>query len=316
MTYSRHVQEPQAASPHPTTAEEHPVLLGGLVAVVVMTVLAYIALSLVLAPPDAVDSEGVGLPYNFKSERGSITLLSSGLFCIAAVLAGKAWATVRAAGGRERTLWLAFTLVMIYFSIDEVAQFHEKAGDFLGEHLPKPPFRNYNDVVVIVYGLVALVLAAFLWRTVLRHPRLLPMLVVTGVLYAGTTAVDTFTKDPTPLSEVAEEGIKLCCSTFFALSMLTGLVAVRWLQRSGLVGAGASVPVSAPAGAGVGASGAGVAAVWLTVVGLMAAIGLMVLLIGHATLRLPVNWVAALAAAALVVRAVPWLERGTRSGRD
>jgi len=63
---------------------------------VVVTVFAYFVPSLIFAPADAVDSDGVGLPYNVTSERGTITLLSSGMFCIAACLAARAWATVRA----------------------------------------------------------------------------------------------------------------------------------------------------------------------------------------------------------------------------
>src|SRR4051794_13880657 len=201
-----------------------PVSLVPLVAVVTVTVLVYIGLSVVFAPPSVLDQYGTALPYNFKSERGTITLLSTAMFLLAACFAGKALAGVWAERGRTRLLWLLLTVVMAYFTVDEVAQFHERSGDFLDAHLPKGPFRTYNDVVVIMYGLVALPAALLLWREVLRYPRLLTMLLITGVLYVATTSVDTFTEDATPVSVVLEEGIKVCCSTFFALSMLTGLV--------------------------------------------------------------------------------------------
>jgi len=199
------------------------------VAVVTVCVLAYIGLSVAIAPPSIVDPNGTALPYNFKSERGSITLLSSGMFLVAACLAGVTLLTVRAERGRPRVLWFALTAAMAYFSIDEVMGFHEAAGELLDENVPKGPFRTYNDVVVIVYGLIAVPLALLLWREVVRYQRLLTMLLIAGVLYVATSSVDTLTDDATAVSTVIEEGIKVCCSTFFALSMLTGLVAARWM---------------------------------------------------------------------------------------
>jgi hypothetical protein len=222
-------------SPAPAAGEPRnrrgPISLWPLVAVVTVCVLAYIGLSVAIAPPSIVDPNGTALPYNFKSERGSITLLSSGMFLVAACLAGFTLLTVRAERGRPRMLWFALTAAMAYFAIDEVMGFHEAAGELLDENVPKGPFRTYNDVVVIVYGLIAVPLALLLWREVVRYQRLLTMLLIAGVLYVGTSSVDTLTADATATSTVIEEGIKVCCSTYFALSMLTGLVAARWMYR-------------------------------------------------------------------------------------
>jgi hypothetical protein len=226
-------------------ARRGPISLWPVVAVVTCCLLAYIGLSVVFAPPSIVDPNGTALPYNFKSERGSITLLSSGMFLVAACLAGLTLVTVRAERGRPRQLWSALTAAMVYFSIDEVMGFHEAIGEALDEHVPTGPFRTWNDVVVIAYGLIAVPLALLLWREVLRYQRLLTMLLIAGVLYVGTSGVDTLTADATAVSTVIEEGIKVCCSTYFALSMLTGLVAARWRYRP--QDGGAARPAAEPA---------------------------------------------------------------------
>ena len=308
MSYPSPAQAPRGAVRSRPRRDRGPASLTLLVVLASVSVLAYIALSLVFAPPDAINSEGTAVPANFKSERGSITLLSSGMFKVAAVAAAFALARVRRSGGRDRVLWLAFTVIMTYFSVDEVLQFHEAAGDFLDAHFTRGPFRTYNDVVVIAYGVVALPLALFLWRTVLRHPRLFPMLVVTGTLYVATTAVDSLSKHPTPVSVVLEEGIKVCCSTFFALSMITGLVAARWLHRE---------PGAEPAGASPGRADARgpVLAIWTALLALMAVDGLLVVVVTRPGLRLPLNWLAALALGAVVVRAVARLDHGPRPAR-
>jgi hypothetical protein len=284
-----------------------PVSLVPVITLVVVAVLVHIALSVVIAPPPIVDQYGTALPYNFKSERGTNTLLSMAMFLLAACLAARALLLVWGKGGRTRLLWLAFTVIMAYFSADEVLQFHEHGGDFLDAHFSSGPFRNYNDLVVIVYGVALLPLALLLWREVLQHPRLLTMLVITGVLYVATSSVDTLVEYPSPVSVVIEEGIKIFCSTFFALSMLTGLVAVRW--RQALEAPAAPSVRSTSSGTDQrGGSTSAVLVIWGGIVALMCYIGLLVAIVGKPGLRLPLTWLAVLALAAAVVKVLPRLD--------
>ena len=200
-----------------------PAGIGPVIAVVVVALLGFIALSVVLAPADDI-------AINFSDERRSITLLSTGMFLMAGCLAvATAWVE-RRGSGRARLLWISLTVLMCYFCVDEVLQFHEQLGDYLGAHAPRGPFRNYNDVIVIGYALAALPVALLCWREVLRHPRLMTMLMITGAFYVGTSAVDSLTEPPTSTSIIVEESIKVFCSTFFMLSMLTGFLAARWLH--------------------------------------------------------------------------------------
>jgi hypothetical protein len=92
-------QAPSGVARTPVRDRRGPARLGALVALAAVSVLVFIALSVMFAPPDVINSEGTGVPYNFKSERGTITLLSSGMFFIAACLAAS-WSRsgCRAAG--------------------------------------------------------------------------------------------------------------------------------------------------------------------------------------------------------------------------
>jgi hypothetical protein len=200
-----------------------PAGIGPVIAVVVVALLSFIALSVVLAPAGDI-------AINFSDERRSITLLSTGMFLMAGCLAAATLWIERRRSGRARLLWTSLTVLMFYFCADEVLQFHEQLGDYLGAHASPGPFRNFNDVIVIGYGLAALPVALLSWREVLRHPRLMTMLMITGALYVGTSAVDSLSEPPTSTSIIVEESIKVFCSTFFMLSMLTGFLAGRWLH--------------------------------------------------------------------------------------
>ncbi|MDQ1290134.1 MAG: hypothetical protein QG622_3700 [Actinomycetota bacterium] len=208
----------------------HPPRLGA----VVLTVFAALAVYLVLAALLGPDGDP---RYNFAFEQGTVTMLSTAMLMASTCLAAATvWAT-RGEGGRTRLLWVTLTLVMAYFTVDEVMEFHESFGVFMKERrVPTGPFRNWNDIIVIAYGVIAVPVALLVWREVLRFHRLFTMLVLAGLCYVGTTAVDTFSSDPTTVTTIVEETLKVSCSTLFALSMATGFAAARWLGSGSSAG--------------------------------------------------------------------------------
>ena len=225
MTDNATVADPRAAA-REDVSPTRPTTIGWVIIATVCVVAAFCVASLALAPAGQIQ-------FNYQSERGSVTFLSCFMLFAAGCLAVRNLVSMLRDTVRARLLWAALSLVMFYFSVDEVYGFHERGGLFLDEHVPRGPFRTWNDLIVIAYGVLLLPVAAFLWREVLRYPRLMTMLIVTGVLYVGTSSVDTLVENATPLSIIVEEGIKVYCSTFFALSMLTGSMAIRWLRRTG-----------------------------------------------------------------------------------
>ncbi|MDQ1287013.1 MAG: hypothetical protein QG622_578 [Actinomycetota bacterium] len=193
------------------------------IGIVLLLLEVYIALSVVLRPG------GSRPEFNFKSEHGSITLLSSAMFLVGAGFAVAAFRAVRGAGGRGRLLWAGFAAVLLYFSIDEVVGFHEAAGDVLDAGVGAGPFRTWNDLVVLAYGVVALPAVVYFRRELFRYHRFVPMLVISAFFFVATSAIDSLSTTPTTLSIILEEGVKVHCSVLLMLSSLTGLFAARLL---------------------------------------------------------------------------------------
>jgi hypothetical protein len=172
---------------------------------------------------------GSPLNYNFVTEGATINMLSSLLMLTAGGLAGVTFWTVRRQEWRTRLLWGVMTLGFPYLAADEVLQFHERFGDFMDAHaVSAGPFRNWNDIMVIAYGLIAIPFAIFCLPELRRYPRVITMLGVAAFFYVATTAVDS-TMNSTG-STIVEESLKLYCSLFMALSMRTGLAAAEWFR--------------------------------------------------------------------------------------
>jgi hypothetical protein len=202
-----------------------PTSLVPLIALVLGLLLVYIALSILIHPSDQL------INFNFKSERGSITLLSCLMLFSAGCLAGWTLRTLWDGPWQTRSFWAMMTVGLPVLAADEVLQFHERFGDLMkGDGFSAGPFRNWNDILVISYGLIAIPIAILSYREIRRYPRLLTMIGVAAFFYVATTGVDS-TMDTT-VSVIVEESLKVTCSTFLMLSMATGLVAARWLRAT------------------------------------------------------------------------------------
>jgi len=117
--------------------------------------------------------------------------------------------------------WLLAAAGFLFLSLDELLQFHERFGVLVEASSVGAPdsFRNWNDVLVISYGLIWLtVLMAFL-PEVLRYPRFAE-LVATGFVFGILhTAFDSMVLHSAE-KIIVEESDKLFCVAFFAMAML------------------------------------------------------------------------------------------------
>lgn len=163
-------------------------------------------------------------------EGHSVTALSSAFM---AMTAGLAWAChlgrPREPAGWFRWFWPAFSLGFLFFSLDEILEFHEGLGSWMKTALgSSETFRNWNDAVVVGYGVVALIaLAAFL-PEVLRYPRFAELLATGFGFFVVHTAIDSLMTSSS--KNIPEESAKLFATAFFALAALT---VVMTLQQSG-----------------------------------------------------------------------------------
>lgn len=179
---------------------------------------AFIAIAVILAP------EGRSIDYHFASERGLITALSAYLLAAASAFSLATCVTIRAS---SYTLWpwLLMSLGFMFLSIDEIAQFHERIGSFIGDSLAAGPFRNWNDVIVIAYGAIALPILYKLLPAIAPFKLTVKLLGVAFLMYALHTFIDSTQSPPTAVSRILEESAKLLCGVFLALSMFFGFYA-------------------------------------------------------------------------------------------
>ena len=96
---------------------------------------------------------------------------------------------------------------------------------------PEHLFRNWNDAIVLLYGVVALVVVGFFLPRVLRMPLHVELLGIGFVAYCVHTAVDLMPHTEGVIgrfmssipSSIPEESAKMFASAFFANAMLQAL---------------------------------------------------------------------------------------------
>jgi len=176
----------------------------------------YIGVCLLAVP------EGKEADYHFLSERGLITAMSAALLSAAAAFCFCALAMRHRAQQVDKKLLILMAMGFLFLALDEVAQFHERLGPLVPDVGYLGSFRNGNDIVVILYGIVSLPIAAAVLPHLLRFRMMLECLVVAFGFYLVHTIIDV-TQDPrTLLSVIFEESSKLFCGSFMALGAYMG----------------------------------------------------------------------------------------------
>ncbi len=80
--------------------------------------------------------------------------------------------TIIRAGDVHARVWLLLAIGFAFLSFDEMLQFHEHVSNLIARFAGAGIFRNWNDIIVLLYGFIALsILIAILpgllrWRTV------------------------------------------------------------------------------------------------------------------------------------------------------
>lgn len=196
--------------------------LGRIIFISVVLILLYIALAIKLVP----SSEGV--EFNFVSERGAITAFSAVLLALASAFSfGTVLLKVRK-GERCYSVWFVLMLGFLFLAFDELLLIHEIIGAHIGEVRDAGSFKNWNDVVVIVYGMIAVPIGAFYFSELLRYKMVIELFVVGFIFYIAHTYIDSVFHDPTPQSIIYEESYKLFSVGFLAIGSFVGFLEVLW----------------------------------------------------------------------------------------
>lgn len=175
-------------------------------------------------------------------EGHSVTALSSAFMAMTCALAWGCHLS-QPSGPRawSKWFWPAFSFAFLFFSLDEILEFHEQAGEWLKKAVgPAETLRNWNDGVVIGYGLVALVAIAVFLPEILRYPKFAEILGGGFAFFSLHTLIDS---TMTSRQHILEESAKLIATALFALAALTVMMTLRRGDGDGAGdGRGASDP--------------------------------------------------------------------------
>ena len=197
--------------------------------VAVAFVLIYITLAFLFHPKDA-DAD-----YHFVNEDGAITALSALFMATAAGITVSAYIIAKQRGFRDKYLWLLMASAFGFLALDELLEFHEHFGGILNILTSKVGmdsgvFRNWNDVIVIAYGLAALPLGLRFLPAVLRYPGLMERLTLAALFFVLHTVIDSVS-EPSVRSVVMEESAKLFTALFLALAAYSALLGTVYKTR-------------------------------------------------------------------------------------
>lgn len=175
------------------------------------------------------------------SEQTPMTWLQSVIWfgCVLLSLLCCTMVYARKGFGRPALVWLLLAAAFGYLMADERFAFHERVRDKLlrPTGLRLLPWMEAGDFILIIYAIIALLLAVHIFRLYMARRAALGWLIAAAALFAVAVGMDSFdvtrmTKSGERLEQSLEEVVEL----FAVLSLLSSvlLMLVHYVQAPGL----------------------------------------------------------------------------------
>lgn len=196
-----------------------------------LCVAASIAVSIMIVPEHD--------PMFHFSEEGLNTALSSVCLSMAGVVSAMVFYLRLKDWSPGAIFWLILAAGCLFLSLDEQLGFHERGGVALDVSSvgDLESFRNWNDIIVILYGLVAMAIAALFGREIIASRHFAVLFAVGFAFYAVHTAVDSIFPNSLAWKDIPEEGAKLFSVYFVFLATCARFVMLletSWRHQSTL----------------------------------------------------------------------------------
>lgn len=183
--------------------------------------LVYLGIAVLIAPADQPGRY-------FIKEGGMVTTLSAIFLALASIFAGISFKLSRKRKDLLRFFWLLSTVGFAFLFLDELIGFHEMTGRYLDPTVGVPEgFRRWDDIVVIIYGIIALIFMAGFLPEIFRYPRVMGMMGVAFIFYFIHTLVDSISVPRTDLSAIIEESAKIFCVEYLAIAMFVAQIGIK-----------------------------------------------------------------------------------------
>lgn len=191
-----------------------PYVFGAFIALSVVGVLFWIAGSIIAAPADR--------PMYHFDEDGAVTALSTVFIAMSGAMALAVFYLRIDQWKSGAWFWLVLAAGFAFLAIDEQLMLHERGGMVLEntDLGPSEIFRNWNDLIVISYGVVALGFIALSAREILLHRTFALLFATAFAFYTIHTALDSILPTELAWKDIPEESAKLMCGLFLFLAVL------------------------------------------------------------------------------------------------
>ena len=164
----------------------------------------------------------------FIREVGPVTYLSALFLALASIFSGVSFYLSKERTDFSRFFWLLATVGFAFLFLDELMEFHEMWGKWFDRVVGIPEgFRRWDDIVVILYGFVALFIVAGFLPEIFRYPKVMQMMGIAFLFYFIHTLVDSTQEPRTQMSGIIEESAKVFCSEYLAISMFVAILGIK-----------------------------------------------------------------------------------------
>ena len=200
------------------------------VGLIILAVLIFnsfcILLSIIWVP------EGKTIAYNIGGEGGFVTSISASYLILSSAFSLAILIVLKEIEHSVTLSWAILSFGFVYLAIDELMMIHENTGYIIERYFPIQYFRNWNDVIVIIYGLIALLIIAFILPAIIRFKWIIEMFYIGFLLYGIHTITDTINEPSTDFSIIIEESAKLFSVSFLFLGTFIGFIGSLKLMTS------------------------------------------------------------------------------------
>jgi hypothetical protein len=183
--------------------------------------LVYLGIAVLIAPADQPGRY-------FIREGGMVTTLSAIFLALASIFSGISFKLSRKRKDIFKLFWLLATVGFAFLFLDELIGFHEMTGRYLDPTVGVPEgFRRWDDIVVIIYGIIALIFMAGFLPEIFRYPRVMEMMGLAFLFYFIHTLVDSISVPRTDQSAILEESAKVFCAEYLAIAMFVAQLGIK-----------------------------------------------------------------------------------------
>ncbi len=165
----------------------------------------------------------------FETEGGLVTILTASFLALAGIFSGMAFLMSRERKGFFKYFWLLAMLGFVFLSLDELNGFNEVYGRMLRSEVGVPPegFRRWNDIIVVLYGVVGVFVMSGFLPELFRYPKVMQLMGIAFLFYFIHTFIDTTIESSTDLSTIIEESAKVFSSEYLAIAMFVAMLGMK-----------------------------------------------------------------------------------------